>query len=104
MNIFFKPAAGAFDFLHSGAAMTILLSYIAAYALRIYIMNYFKNTREKGVPQDNKGFFTWEQIAAAITMFLATLLVFFAPDWFGWNPPQVQVFREAILVPKPKWE
>src|SRR5512140_3313690 len=42
-----KPGAakGSFDFLHSTAAMTIMGLYITAYAIRIYIMNFFKNTR-----------------------------------------------------------
>jgi hypothetical protein len=61
-------AKGSFDFLGSRAAMTILGSYIVAYSIRIYLMNYFKNTRAKGVPQDNKGFFAVEQIAASLSM------------------------------------
>ena len=32
--------------------MTILGSYITAYSFRIYIMNYYKNTRAPGVPKD----------------------------------------------------
>lgn len=49
-------ARGSFDFLRNTAAMVILGSYVVAYSIRIYIMNYFKNTRERGVPQDNRGF------------------------------------------------
>ena len=67
-----SEAKGSFDFLASRAAMTILGSYIVAYSIRIYLMNYFKNTRAKGVPQDNKGFFAIEQIAAGVTMVIAT--------------------------------
>jgi hypothetical protein len=65
-------AKGSFDFLGSRTAMTILGSYVVAYSIRIYLMNYFKNTRAKGVPQDNKGFFAIEQIAAGVTMVVAT--------------------------------
>jgi hypothetical protein len=36
------------------AAMTILGSYIVAYAFRLYIMNYFKNTRAAGVPRTTR--------------------------------------------------
>jgi len=69
-----KP--GDFDFVHNPVAMTILSGYILAYATRIYIMNYYKNTRPKGVPQDNKGFFAVEQIASSSTMFLVGLYLF----------------------------
>ena len=61
---------GSFDFLRSAAAMTILGSYLVAYMFRLYIMNYFKNTRAPGVPQDNQGFFAIEQIAASVSMVL----------------------------------
>jgi hypothetical protein len=67
-----SEARGSFDFLASRAAVTILGSYVAAYSLRIYIMNYFKNTRAKGVPQDNKGFFAIEQVAAGVAMVVGT--------------------------------
>src|SRR6266571_2743554 len=45
----YHPGAskGSFDFLHNSVAMTILGSYILAYAARIYIMNFYKNTRGK---------------------------------------------------------
>ena len=42
--------------------MTILGCYVCAYAIRIYIMNYYKNTRAKGQKLDNKAFFAIEQI------------------------------------------
>ena len=36
---------GAFDFLESPFALVVMGLYIVAYAVRIYVMNYFKNTR-----------------------------------------------------------
>jgi hypothetical protein len=92
----------SFDFLGSPAAVAILGSYVLAYMFRIYIMNYFKNTRGKGVPQDNKGFFAVEQIAATTTMVLATIVVFNGPS-FGWTAPQVMEVRAAIAAPPPSW-
>ncbi|HIA01300.1 MAG TPA: hypothetical protein EYN66_05235 [Myxococcales bacterium] len=53
---------GGFDFLNSTAAVVILSSYLTAYAIRIYIMNYFKNTRTQSSTLNNKGFFALEQI------------------------------------------
>jgi hypothetical protein len=59
---------GAFDFIESPFALVVMGIYITAYAVRIYVMNYFKNTRGKGVPLDNKGFFAIEQLAATVAM------------------------------------
>lgn len=95
--------AGDFDFLGSGAAVTILGSYILAYSLRIYIMNYYKNTRPKGMEQDNKWFFAIEQIMASVAMAAAAGVILWAPSAFGWNPPQVQIFNGAISDPAPLW-
>jgi hypothetical protein len=90
---------GSFDFLHSVPAMTILASYIVAYSIRLYIMNFYKNTRATGVAQDNKGFFAIEQLAASGTMLLAGVLLFFGPGAFGWADFRVVAFGEAIRHP-----
>jgi hypothetical protein len=96
-----QAIAGGFDFVHNAAAMTILLSYVTAYAVRIYIMNYFKNTRPPGVEQDNRGFFAVEQITASVVMLVVGFLVVQGPVWFGWTNPQVADFRAAALHPDP---
>ena len=93
-----------FAFITNVTAMTILTSYIIAYAIRIYIMNYFKNTRTKGVPYDNKGFFAVEQIYASATMILAALAVvyFMTPD--PANPKDfVANFQSSFSVPHAQW-
>ncbi|MBI3185333.1 MAG: hypothetical protein HYZ28_24610 [Myxococcales bacterium] len=90
---------GSFEFLSSPAAVGVLGSYVAAYALRIYIMNYYKNTRGKGVPQDNKGFFALEQISATATLAAVAALLYFAP----WEVGQLAQFRAAIAAPHPQW-
>ena len=86
-----------FDFVRSPAAVIILGSYILAYAFRIYIMNFFKNTRGKGVPQDNKGFFALEQIAATVTMVAVTAALVASPS----TAPQLVELRAAITAPPP---
>lgn len=96
-----KP--GSFDFLGSTAAMTILTSYLIAYSIRIYIMNYYKNTRGKGVKQDNKAFFAIEQIAATVTMFTVGIILFYSTDLFGWTAAQILQFREAFVTPDNMW-
>jgi hypothetical protein len=94
-------ARGSFEFLGSRAAMAILGAYIVAYSLRIYIMNYYKNTRGKDAPQDNQGFFAIEQIAASATMVALGALVFFSPGLFGWQDERVADFRAAVVAPDP---
>ncbi len=96
-----KPGAlaGSFDFLRSPQAMTIMGCYITAYTIRIYIMNYFKNTRAKGVPLDNQGFIGVEQIAASLTMAGMVALFFFGAPAFGWTSKPIVDFRAAVTQP-----
>lgn len=93
--LFIKP--GDFDFVHNVAAMSILGSYLTAYAIRIYIMNYYKNTRPKGSPANNKWFFAIEQIAASVTMIVV------ATSLYHWQTPELDIYRGAFLAPKPAW-
>jgi hypothetical protein len=102
MNIFWV-AAGDFDFINSIAAVSILSSYIVAYSIRIYIMNYFKNTRAKGVQLDNKGFFAIEQIAASVVMVSVSVALFNASDWFGATNEPMALFHRALADPHPSW-
>jgi len=94
---------GSFEFARSGVAMGILSSYIVAYAIRIYIMNYYKNTRGKGVKLDNKWFFSIEQIAACITLVIVGLILFYAPHRFGWKNTQLELFHGAFTNPRASW-
>jgi hypothetical protein len=88
-----------FDFIGNAAAMGVLSSYILAYCLRIYIMNYYKNTRPKGAPLDNKWFFSIEQIAASVTMALAAALLLAGGS--GLEP--IRLFRAAVAAPHAEW-
>ncbi len=101
----FGPHTGGFAFLHNQAAVVIFTSYIASYAIRIYIMNYYKNTRPKGAPLDNKAFFAVEQIAATATMAVLAMIVFYGPRVFrSWGGVrQVADFVSAIQTPSPGW-
>jgi hypothetical protein len=96
-NVLF--AHEGFDFVRSVAAVSILGSYIAAYAIRIYIMNYFKNTRGAGVRQDNKGFFALEQISASVTLVLTAALLFAG----GLHVRQIADFHAAVTHPRGDW-
>lgn len=102
VNLVFVQA-GDFDFLNNTAAVGILSSYIIAYLIRIYIMNYFKNTRAKGVPLDNHGFFGIEQIFAFIFILSISFLVYFGSQSFGWDVPQVILFKNSFDVANSLW-
>lgn len=100
----FLVGAGDFDFIHSTAAVLILGSYIIAYSIRIYIMNYYKNTRAKGVKLDNNGFFAIEQIAATSVMVIAGYILFNASDWFRSSNEQLLRFQHSFVDAHPLWE
>lgn len=73
---FFYVKPGDFDFIHNVAAVTILTFYLSAYTIRIYIMNYYKNTRPKGAVYDTKGFFAIEQISSTLFICLVGFMFF----------------------------
>lgn len=90
------PGKGGFEFLQSTAAMVIMGAYAIAYTIRIYIMNFFKNTRAKGVELDNRGFFAIEQIAAFATMVAVGLFLFSSPSLLGWADRRILDYRGSI--------
>lgn len=92
---------GGFDFIYNLPAVIILCSYIIAYFIRIYIMNYYKNTRGKNVRQDNKGFFGVEQIFATLTLFVTGYIIYNSPEFFGWNNEQINIFIQSFEKPNP---
>jgi hypothetical protein len=102
MNIFWV-APGDFDFINSLPAVTILSSYIVVYSIRIYIMNYYKNTRAVGVKLDNNGFFAIEQITASIVMVSVGFILFHSPEWFQTTNEQLLIFQQSMVVPHAQW-
>jgi hypothetical protein len=75
--------------------MTVLSTYICAYSARIYIMNYYKNTRPQGTPLNNKWFFSIEQISASVTMALAALVLYRSAS----TAAPVAAFQAALAHP-----
>jgi hypothetical protein len=90
--------AQPFVFVKSTLAMSILLLYTIAYAIRLYIMNWYKNTR-KPDKTDNRGFFAVEQVSASLTMIVIGAFFFFAPQLIQWQPVQITDWQEAVLHP-----
>lgn len=75
LQLFFVKEAGGSDLIKNPLAMVVLGSYLTAYFIRIYIMNYYKNTRGKGCKQDNKAFFAVEQVAASATILVVLIVL-----------------------------
>jgi hypothetical protein len=91
---------GDFDFIHNFAFMSIFLAYIFAYSFRIYIMNYYKNTRPKDAIYDYKGFFGVEQISASATLIISMIVILVVTA----NPGSViDQFQQAVSQPHEKW-
>lgn len=103
VHLFGDSGPVGFDFLDSPLAVGILGSYIVAYSIRIYIMNYYKNTRPKGSASKNEMFFGVEQMAASISMLSATIFFASAPNLLHWKAPQIIKFHAAIVTPHPQW-
>jgi hypothetical protein len=82
----------------------IFSAYIAAYSFRIYIMNYYKNTRPKKTKvNNNKAFYAIEQITVTITLFLVFgLIVLFAKS-LNIEGPRITPALHAIFSPDPRW-
>jgi hypothetical protein len=96
-QIFYGKKTDQADLIHSPAAMIVLAVYLISYFIRLYIMNYYKNTRGKGVPQDNKGFFAIEQFAASGTILIVGLILYFLVQS---DTKAIFLYHQAFLVPK----
>lgn len=83
--------------------MLIFSSYIVAYAVRIYIMNYYKNTRPVGSTGSNKGFFAVEQLTAVTVVVLVVLGLVLMKSSLGWGGPRITNTVNAILEPNLQW-
>jgi len=84
-NVRFTPAAAA-----------ILGAYVVAYAVRIYLMNWFKNV-VRGT--DNRTYFALEQVVASAALALGLAAVVWTPSREG----VLLGLSEAVRLPHPQW-
>jgi len=91
--------SGGFDFVHNALAMWVLGAYILSYAVRLYLMNFFKNTRKGPADVDNRGYFALEQLSASAVIFAAMGLVWWGARSWGWADPRVVMAHDAIGRP-----
>ncbi len=88
--------------LTSIPVMVIFFSYIAAYAVRIYIMNYYKNTRPKDSRKDNnKAFFAIEQIASTLTLWIVALVILLLAVNNDWSGVRITPYVKSFTNPVP---
>lgn len=92
---------GGFDFVRNPLAMWTLGAYITAYAVRLYLMNYFKNTRKGPADVDNTGYFSLEQLSASAVIFGAMGVIWFGVQSWGWADPRLVMTHEAVQAPDP---
>jgi len=90
----FQHDPGKKSIFSSIPVMIVFSMYIISYAFRIYIMNYYKNTRPKNTKiNNNKAFFAIEQMASSTFIVLATFIVIILVKNFNFDG-----FREVTLV------
>jgi hypothetical protein len=90
---------GGFNFVHEPLAVWTLGAYIVAYAVRLYLMNYFKNTRRGPADVDNRGYFALEQISASVVIFGALALAWFGVRQWGWADARLVLTHDAVANP-----
>ena len=100
VQLFFVKGEGGDDLFHNPAAMLVLGSYLLGYFIRIYIMNYYKNTRAQCARQNNKAFFAVEQVSASLTMLLVLSVLMLLPALRG---GLLQALQQVYLSPSRYW-
>lgn len=104
IKIFGGDGKGGDSPFNSIPVLVIFGSYILAYSIRIYIMNYYKNTRSPEEKKDNnKSFFAIEQISSTITLILVTVAVVAVAKSFGAVGERITPFADAVVAPDMEW-
>lgn len=104
INIVADEGSGNESVFTSLPAMIIFGSYILAYSFRIYIMNYYKNTRHDDCKKDtNKAFFAIEQIASTSALIMVTVAIVVFARSFDITGERITPFVNAVISPNPEW-
>ncbi|MSQ04209.1 MAG: hypothetical protein EXR71_20360 [Myxococcales bacterium] len=92
VHLWWEPSPGL-----SPTALWVLGFYVGAYAVRIYLMNWFKNRGLVGL--DNRTWFGIEQLVATCVLALALA----AAMTSGSVEPFAVAVREAVVAPHAAW-
>ncbi len=104
IKIFGGGANGKASPFASLPVMVVFSAYIVSYAIRIYIMNYYKNTRPHDSKKDNnKSFFAIEQIASTTTLSVVVIAIILFAKLGGVTGDRITPFVDAIFQPVAHW-
>lgn len=104
LKIFSGDGRGGESPFKSLPVMIVFGSYITAYSFRIYIMNYYKNTRRADTKKNNnKAFFAIEQISSTLTLIFITLGVLVFVKVTGFTGSRITPFVSAVTSPDMEW-
>ena len=100
----FKHEDGKQSMFSSLPVMVVFSLYIVSYAIRIYIMNYYKNTRKADSKvNNNKAFFAIEQLSSSTFILLATVTVVLLVKQFGFDGFREVAIVDTIFNPRAGW-
>jgi hypothetical protein len=104
IKVFSSSGNGKANPFTSLPVMIIFGVYIIAYAIRIYIMNYYKNTRPKNAKfNNNKSFFAVEQITSTTTLYLIAIILLIIVKTTGWSGERITPFANSFFHPIEGW-
>lgn len=98
--VMFWGKAEGIPFWRHPVALGTLVLYVVAYAIRIYIMNYYKNTRTEVGRGDNRGFFGVEQAFASLGILAAAAVIAIGVYGGGWVETRSVEVAGAMAVPR----
>ena len=97
----FGASGDDFAFFTDGRAMTLLGAYLGAYGIRLYLMNYYKNTRKPGAEHDSKAWFAWEQISNTVGFVIIAVVLYVGIRHLGWTDDRLAAMESAVS--RPDW-
>jgi len=104
VKLFVGDGEGKESPFSSWPVVIIFSAYISSYAIRIYIMNYYKNTRRKeDKKNNNKAFFAIEQISSTVALIFVVIAVVVFVKMNGITGERVTPFVNAVLHPNMTW-
>lgn len=90
--------SGGLGALNLSGPMLVLAVYLGTYAIRIYLLNYYKHTRDRAGVLDQRGFFGMEQIFTVLTLLVGGVVIYYWSD-----SSQAVALHAAVESPNRFW-
>jgi hypothetical protein len=90
--------SGGLSALNLSGPVLILAVYLGTYAIRLYLLNYYKHTRDRAGILDQRGFFGIEQIFTVLTLLVGGAIIYTWGD-----SSQAVALRAAVESPNRLW-